>query len=147
MSEKAQRLLKLLTQGPHPVKTGVVTSVNLQELTCDVDPDDEGAELVGVRLRTIADDGAVDGFTVIPKVGSSVTLLMLDEDTAVVVQASTAQLLTLATENESLKAILKDTFAAIGRMSFQTNNGATLQLLNAPEFTALDQRLDLLFKN
>ena len=74
-------------------------------------------------------------------------VVMLDEDTAALVQASAAQLLTVATVNESLKAILKDTFAAIGRMSFQTNNGTTLKLLNAPEFTALDERLDFLFQN
>lgn len=147
MSEKIHRLLNILTAKPNPVKTGVVTAVDMDELTCDVEPDDEGAELVGVRLRSVADDSVTDGFIIIPTVGSSVTVLMLDDDTAILVMASTAQLLTLATENESLKSILADTFAAIGRMVFTTNNGPTTKLVNAAEFAGLSDRLDNLFYN
>lgn len=147
MSEKAHRLLNELTAKPHPIKVGTVKAVNLQKFTCDVDPDDEGAEIPDVLLRAVEVTGAATGFTVIPAEGAKVVVVMLDKDTAALVQASAAQLLTVATENESLKAILKDTLGAIGRMVFKTNNGATLELLNAPEFTSIDQRLDLLFKN
>ena len=58
MSEKAQNLLKQLLDLKHPVKSGVVKSVNLENLTCDVDPDDEGAELPNVRLRAVEISGA-----------------------------------------------------------------------------------------
>lgn len=147
MSEKAQRLLQELVKMPHPIIQGTVTAVNLGELTCDVDPDDEGAEIPDVRLRAEAEEGEGNGFIIIPAVGSKVTVVMLDKNTGVLLQARTAQLLTLATENESLKKLLQDTYAAIGRMVFTTNQGPTIKLVNAAEFTALSQRLDLLLKD
>jgi hypothetical protein len=141
--ETAFQKLRSLTDQPHPVKTGTVKAVNLKNLTCDVDPDDEGAEIPGVLLRAVEVNGAATGFTVIPAKGAKVVVLMLDEDTAALVQASSAQLLTVATENESLKAILKDTFTAIGRMKFLTaSGGPTVQLVNATEFSNLSSRLD-----
>lgn len=126
------------------VVTGVVTEVDKATRTCDVDPDDEGAPLVGVRLRSVV-DAVKDGFTIWPVVGSTVTVLMLDDHTGLVVQYTAVEAYTIRTEQESLKEVLSDFLDAIGRMVFTTNNGPTTQLVNAPEFTSLKQRLDLLF--
>lgn len=125
------------------VVTGVVKSVDKAERTIDVDPDDEGAELAGVRLRSVVDD-AKDGFTIWPVVGSTVTVLMLDDHTGLVVQYSEVEAYSMRTGRESLKAILSDFLDAIGHMVFTTNQGPTIKLVNAPEFTAIKQRLDLL---
>jgi hypothetical protein len=143
MSEKIQNLLNQLTNRPHPIKVGTVVEVDLAKFTCDVEPDDGGAEIPGVQLRALDDDGKATGFTIIPAKGAKVVLVMIDNDTAALVQASAAQLLTVSTESESLKQLLKDTYAAIGRMKFLTAaGGPTTTLVNAFEFDNLATRLD-----
>ena len=123
--------------------TGTVTAVDKTALTCDVQPDNEGAEFVGVRLRSVVDNGT-DGFVIFPKKGSSVTLLLLDKDTALVVQYSAVEVYSMRSETESLKAILSDFLDAIGQMVFTTNQGPTIKLVNAPAFAAIKQRLNAL---
>ncbi|GGG33422.1 hypothetical protein [Hymenobacter glacieicola] len=126
------------------VVTGKVTEVDQAERTCDVDPDDEGAPLVSVRLRSVVDDEQ-NGFTIWPAVGSTVTVLMLDDHTGLVVQYSEVEAYSIRNQKESLKAILSDFLDAVLNQVFTTNNGPTIQLVNAPEFTAIKERLDLLF--
>lgn len=128
------------------VVTGTVTDVDKADRTVDVDPDDEGAPLLGVRLRSVVDD-AKDGFTIWPVIGSTVTVLMLDDHTGLVVQYSAVEAFSLRTEKESLKDLLSDFLDAIGRMVFTTNSGATIKLVNAPEFVAIKNRLPLLFSD
>jgi hypothetical protein len=128
------------------VVTGTVTDVDKADRTVDVNPDDEGAPLLGVRLRSVVDD-AKDGFTIWPVIGSTVTVLMLDDHTGLVVQYSAVEAFSLRTEKESLKDVLSDFLDAIGRMVFTTNQGPTIKLVNAPEFTDLKTRLDLLFSD
>ncbi|MES2730041.1 MAG: hypothetical protein V4621_08125 [Pseudomonadota bacterium] len=128
------------------VVTGVVTSVDKDDRTIDVDPDDEGAELVGVRLRSVVDD-VQDGFTIWPVVGSTVTVLMLDDHTGLVVQYSAVEGYTLNAGEESFKQLMADFFSVIGRLVFMTNNGATLGL-TPDSITAVNdlaRRSNLLF--
>ena len=144
MSEAIVRMLKAIVAEHDKVVTGTVTSVDKEAMTCDVQPDNEGAEFVNVRLRSVLDDGQ-DGIVIFPKEGSSVTLLLLDEHTALVVQYSAVEAYSIRTEAESLKTILEDFLDAIGQMVFTTNQGPTIKLVNAPAFTAIKQRLNGLF--
>ncbi|MDJ0363567.1 hypothetical protein QMK33_00265 [Hymenobacter sp. H14-R3] len=141
MSETIQRLLKQLVAGPAQVVTGTVTAVDKAAMTCDVARDDEGADHVQVRLRAVV-DGGQDGLVIFPKVGSNVTLLLLDEDTALVIQYSAVEVYSIRTETESLKSILSDFLDAIGQMVFTTNQGPTIKLVNAPAFAKIKQRLN-----
>jgi hypothetical protein len=146
MSEQIKRLLKQLTDQPHPVISGTVSSVDLAELTCDVLPDDGGAELVNVRLRPVL-DGGNDGLLVVPAKDSSVAVLLLDEQTPLLIATSRVQLYSVRTETESLKEWAKDLLAAIRRQVFATNQGPTVRLINDADFLALDRRLDNLFND
>lgn len=141
MSEKIQQMLHQLTERPTKVATGTVTAVDKTALTCDVAPDNEGAEYVNVRLRAV-EDGGQDGIILFPVVGSSVTLLLIDAETALVVQYSAVEVYAIRTATESLKSILDDFLDAIGQMVFTTNQGPTIKLLNAPAFAAIKQRLN-----
>ena len=141
MSEKIVQMLKDLVREHDKVVTGTVTSVDKVNQTCDVQPDDEGAEFVNVRLRSVV-DGGQDGFTIFPVVDSSVTLLLLDEHTALVVQYSAVETYGISSGTESLKTILDDFLDAIGQMVFTTNQGPTIELVNAPAFAAIKQRLN-----
>ncbi len=143
MSEKVARLLAQLTERPNQVVTGTVTAVDKEALTCDVARDDEGADHIQVRLRSVV-DGGQDGFVIFPAVGSNVTLLLLDEDTSLVIQYSAVEVYAIRTETESLKAILSDLLDAITNQVFATNQGPTIQLVNAPDFAAIKQRLNSL---
>jgi hypothetical protein len=128
------------------VVTGVVTDVDKAERTIDVDPDDEGAPLVGVRLRSVV-DAAQDGFTIWPMKGSTVTVLMLDDHTGLVVQYSAVEGYSIRNGQESMKELMTDLFALFGRLVFQTNNGATLGL-TPDSISAVDdlsRRANLLF--
>ncbi|MBD2769698.1 hypothetical protein IC235_17550 [Hymenobacter sp. BT664] len=144
--ENIVNMLKQLVLGDLAamVVTGTVKDVDKAARTIDVDPDDEGAELLNVRLRSVV-DGAQDGFTIWPVQGSTVTVLMLDDHTGLVVQYSAVESYSIRNGQESMKELMSDLFDAIGRMVFQTNSGATLQLVNAPEFTDLKRRFNLLF--
>ena len=144
MSEVVKRLLQELTARPNQVVTGTVTKVDKAALTCEVDPHDGGAGHVQVRLRSVV-DGGTDGFVIFPKKGSDVTLLLLDEDTALVVQYGAVEVYSIKTDTESLKVVLSDLVDAIGQMVFTTNQGPTINLVNAPTFTAIKQRLNNLF--
>jgi hypothetical protein len=128
------------------VVTGVVTDVDKQARTIDVDPDDEGAELVGVRLRSVVDD-AQDGFTIWPVKGSKVTVLMLDDHTGLVVQYSAVEGYSIRNGQENMKQLMTDLFALFGRLVFQTNNGATLGLTpdSISAVNDLSRRANLLF--
>jgi hypothetical protein len=144
MSEKIKSLLNQLTARPGQVVTGTVVSVNKDAMTCDVARDDEGADHLQVRLRAVV-DGGQDGLVLFPVVGSNVTLLLLDEDTSLVIQYSAVDVYSIRTATESLKSILSDFLDAIGEMVFTTNQGPTIKLVNAPAFQDIKQRLNGLF--
>lgn len=50
-------------------------------------------------------------------------------------------------DNENLKTIMLDWVAAIKAMVFTTNAGPTINLVNAPQFTALEPRIKQLLKD
>jgi hypothetical protein len=146
--DEVVRMLKQLVLGDLAamVVTGVVKSVDKTECTCDVDPDDEGAELVNVRLRSVL-DGAQDGFTLWPKVGSSVTVLMLDKNTGLVVQYTAVECYDIRTENDSLKALLKDMIQWMREATYSNGAGPTGPANNVAALTQFDNRLNSFFND
>lgn len=132
-----------------PVQTRVakVTSVNEQEMTCDVDV--EGlAPRKRVRLRAVISGSG--GFVVIPQVGSYVLIGLIDNkpESCVVVATSDVSSYVIKTEQESLKKIIADLIDAINQITVNcaTPNSPSGVPLNALAFTAIKQRLNLLLK-
>ena len=87
MSEKAKSLLNMLVDHPPQPLTGTVKAVDLSAGTCDVEPNDGGADILGARLRAVL-DGAAVGLLLVPAVGADVVLLPLDAHSYAVVLAS-----------------------------------------------------------
>lgn len=62
---------------PKPIRSGKVVAVNMDNFTCDVDPNDGGAELQDIKLRPVVDDSKL-GLILIPAVGSEVKVCQSD---------------------------------------------------------------------
>lgn len=75
MSNTSKELRSLLNV-PHQVMRGVVTAVDTSAFTIDIDPDDGGAELLGIPLRGV-DDGGDEGVFSVPLVNSIVWFVIL----------------------------------------------------------------------
>jgi len=133
-------------QLPLQVFPATVKSVNKQEASLDAQPLELSApECFDVRLRAV-DDGSLHGLISWPQVGSVVLIGLIDNDlnTAFVVAASEVESFTLSTSAESLATVLQDLLTEIKGMKFTTNQGPTLQLLNAPAFDLIANRLTTL---
>lgn len=81
MSDKVKTLLEKLARKQVAIITiaATVTAVNMDELTCDVEPLDGGAEYFGVRLRGVI-DASEGGLVVIPKVDSTVLISLINNN-------------------------------------------------------------------
>lgn len=81
MSDKVKKLIEQLARKQVSIMTvaAKVTAVDMDELTCDVEPLDGGAEYFGVRLRSVI-DGSEGGFVVIPKVDSTVLVSLINNN-------------------------------------------------------------------
>lgn len=79
--------LKALVGKPAAPITGTVTAVDVAACSCDVEPNDGGAPVLGARLRAVL-DGSDAGVLLVPKVGADVLLLPLDDYTFAVALAS-----------------------------------------------------------
>ncbi len=146
MSERAVDLFgKLVGRSQtQSVIPGTVTAVDLAALTCAVQPDDGGAELLGVRLRPVL-DGVDNGLLVVPAEGSAVVVLMLDAHTGLLTSTSAVQLYSVRTERESLKAVLSDLLDAVRQLTVPTPAGPSGVPINTADFGALQTRLNNLF--
>jgi len=115
---------------------GVVTAVRPEEDTCDVQPDNDGAELLDVAL--------LGGMY--PAVGAQVLVGLIENrltDTFLVT-ADTITHYRLATEEESLHTLLKDIIAEVRALKFTTNAGPTIALVTDQQWALLDARVDKL---
>lgn len=121
---------------PVQVVAGTVTAVRPAEQECDVQPDSEDAELLGVALLN-GIYPAVGAQVLVGLVGNLVTDTFL-------IAADRVTHFQLATEQESLHTLLKDFVAAVRRLVFTTNVGPTIQLVTDPEWAALAARIDTL---
>lgn len=145
--------------GPAVSNIAKVKSVDETKATCVLIDEDE-LEIFDVRLRPVVSDNK--SFILVPKVGSFVLAIRVEDDDDWMVIASdevtkvgyyvnnTIVELTdkvhIEANGESLADLMNDLFAAIGNMVFTTNAGPTIKLINKPEFQALKTKFNKLLK-
>lgn len=119
-----------------------VLSVDKSANTCDVEPLDNTAELVEVRLQA----GNGKGLVMYPVVGSVVVVSFFSRDDAYVSLVSEVELFDIQTQNESLKAIITDLCSAIKTLTVTTPSGPSGTPINFAQFDTITNRLNNLFK-
>ena len=140
-------------------KMGRVISVDLKGMTCDVKPIDGSSDILGVHLQADSDHG---GFLLIPKEKSLVSVVFVNKETAVLANSGeltraslqiektkfemTPEGFLLQKEQETLKKLMLDLLAAIKLMTFTTNMGPTIKLINEAQFTAIEDRFKTFLK-
>ncbi|MGY0039184.1 hypothetical protein [Pedobacter sp. NJ-S-72] len=140
-------------------KIGRVVTVDLKGMTCDVQPVDGSSKILGVHLQADSDHG---GFLLIPKDDSLVSVVFINKETAVLANAGelnsaafqiektkfeiTNEGFLLQKEQETLKKLMLDLLAAIKLMTFTTNMGPTIKLINEAQFTAIENRFKSFLK-
>ncbi|WP_156101326.1 hypothetical protein [Flavobacterium gilvum] len=136
-----------------------VKSVDENKATCILE-DEDGQEFFDVRLRPVL--SGKKSFVLVPKVGSYVLAIRIEDDDDWMVIASdeiekvgfeigiTKMELTdkvhIEANGESLATLFDDLFAAIGNMVFVTPSGNTTSMVNIAEFTTLKTRFKQLLK-
>ena len=156
-----KELIQALAQTGDEIYTKIcrVIAVDDQEMTCDVKPIDGGAEIFGVYLQADSDHG---GFLLLPQKGSLVAVVFINKETAVVTNTGeitsasfqlektrfemTPEGFLLQKEQETLKKLMLDLFAAIKAMTFTTNMGPTIKLINEAQFTSIENRFKSFLK-
>lgn len=145
--------------GPAVSNIAKVKSVDENQAICVlVDEDDQ--EFFNVRLRPVLSGNK--SFILVPKVGSYVLALRVEDDDDWMVVAADevskvgyyigntiielTDKIHIEANNESLANLMDDLFTAIGNMVFVTPSGNTTALVNAPEFTTLKTRFKQLLK-
>lgn len=136
-----------------------VISVDTDNKTADLKPLDGSSEIYDAYIVTDDENGSL---YIEPKTGSLVCVVFVTKEIAVVVNAS--ELIKfrlkisnvemtidkdgflLKKENETLKKLMADFIKACRNMIFQTNSGITIELLNDPEFQALETRFNNFLK-
>jgi len=154
--------------GPAVSNIAKVKSVDETKATC-VLIDEDGQEIFDVRLRPVLT--GKKSFILVPKVGSQVLAVRVEDDDDWMVIASDeiekigyyigtmifeidAVGFLLKKENETLKKIMVDFIGAVKAMSFTVNTtgtaaaqaGSTTALNNTPQFTAIETRINQFLK-
>lgn len=120
-----------------------VLSVDKDANTVDVEPLDNSAELVDIRLQAQAGRGVV----YYPKVGSTVVISFLSKDDGYVSMFSDIDTLSIENENTSLKEILKMFSKAVQNIIVTTPAGPSKQVVNIQDFIKVDNLIDNLFSH
>lgn len=134
---------------PTQVLGGTVVAVDRARAVCDVQPADNNApELLDVQLRAV-DDGSTKGFVLWPVVGSPVLVGLIENDlnNCFVVAVSQVEAFTLASQTDSLAALLADLLTAIKQLTVTTGTGPSGPPINLPAFQLLAQRAATLFRS
>ena len=139
-----------------------VLSVDKSKGTCVVN--DGELDYTDVQLAAVVDETA-SRFYLFPKVGSSVLVSPVNEDIHRLYVEAYSEIESLALvidgvqlkidadgfllkkQNETLKKLMSDLFAAIKAMVFTTNNGPTINLVNLTQFEALETRFNDFLKD
>lgn len=127
-----------------------VISVDEGELTCDVEPLDGDAEVLGVRLGSSVDSG----FYCVPEEDSIVLVSFISKEAAFVsafgkvekVVFTASDKLVIKSEKESLKDLLEETLDAIQQITVPTGTGPSGTPVNATVFSQLSQRVSNLLE-
>jgi hypothetical protein len=148
-SEKDERLrkaLQTLHRKPFHTIVATVTAVDRQELSCDVEPLDGGAAMFDVRLRAALDNER-GGLVLLPAVGSTVLVSAINDNWnfPYVAMVSEVDLVSVKTQQESLKTLLNDILTAIQQLTVPTPAGPSGVPINLASFQQYNARLDNLF--
>lgn len=105
--------------------------------------EDETVKYFNVKFTP--DDKAT--FIQYPKVGSTATMILLDESTGYITNVSEIEGYYIGNENNSFLELMNDLFTAISNIQLQTNYGPTLpqSLTNIAEFNAVQNKFKNLF--
>lgn len=136
-------ILELVNEGVQVYSmVGTVKSVDAEGNFADITPLDGSADLLDVRI--VADSSAT--YKATPLVGSVVICTFLDNDNAFISQISEVDKYQIANTSESLKDLIEDLISAVQRITVTTPSGpSTLPLINDTEFTAIKNRVSILF--
>ncbi|WP_199118716.1 hypothetical protein [Pedobacter sp. ASV28] len=161
MTEEIARKLKLI--GKQDIDTSIMTVLSVDKTNGTCICDDGEIKHTDVRLSAIIDN-RLQKFYLFPKVNSTVLVTPINadynlqfvsavsevEDFSLVIEACKMQIdkegFLLKKENETLRALMLDLLAAIKAMKFTTNAGPTIALVNAPQFTAIENRFKQFLK-
>ncbi len=135
-----------------------VKSVDVESQTVDLQPLDGSAEILDALIQV-----AENGVFVEPKIGSLVACVFVTKEIAVVVNYSEIKQFQikiegvefqfdkegflLKKEGETLAKLMSDLLKEIQRMKFTTNTGSTIQLVNAAQFMAIENRFKTFLKD
>lgn len=120
---------------------GLVTAVDKDANTCNVEPLNDTADILAVKLK--AADG--DGIVYYPKVGSVVYVVMEDKNTGFVGMFSEIENLTVKAGGESLKEILLAFVGEVENLILKTSSGPTAGLVNPLQFKTVKDSINALF--
>ncbi|MBA9078935.1 hypothetical protein ACFFGQ_03580 [Rufibacter quisquiliarum] len=122
-AEKVKSLLKqILGDVPGMVIMGTVTELNHQDRTCDISPEDGGADVLDVRLRPLV-DGKDTGLNLTPAKGAHVVVLMIDENDGLLISC---------TELETFQVKVGQHQAKLDKEGWCFNSGDNGGLVNWP---------------
>lgn len=122
---------------------GSITDIDPIARTCTLN--DNGIAYYGVRLQVVT--GGSKGVLVLPKDGSSGLAVRIEEtDGWMLLACSKIERVELIINDENIGDLVRDLLKAIRAMKFTTNAGPTIALINDPEFIAIEQRIDKIFK-
>jgi hypothetical protein len=161
--EEIGRKLKQIGRQDTDTTIMEVVSVDKSEGTC-VCYDGE-LEHTDVRLSAIIDVELKKQYFLFPKVGSTVLVTPIDndynyqfvsaisepEEMFLRIGDTTFQIdengFLIKRESETLRKLIVDLIEEIKAMKFTTNSGPTIKLINAPKFTAIENRFKQLLKD
>lgn len=155
-----EALQKLVESGNELyAKIAEVTTVDVEAKTCDVKPIDGSSEIFDVFLNLDENSGQFRE----PVVGALICIVFITKETAVAVNYSELKQhnvkiketeftidengFLLKKADENLAKLMDDLLKEIQKMKFTTNTGSTINLINAPEFMAIQTRFKTLLKD
>lgn len=160
--EQIRQSLQLMAArfGPLNTMLAQVVSVNEDALTCELIADE--LEVYDVRLTPVLTGN--QSVVLFPKINSWVLCARIEQDEDWMVMSAeevdkyriTAGDMVFEMDGEKflfkngeddLKKLMDDLFDAILAMSFTTNTGVTIKLVNAIQFQGLKTRVDALLKS
>lgn len=123
---------------------GNVLKVDKEANTCDVDPLDDSAHLLGIDLK--ADDGG--GMVLYPKEGSLVYVIMTSQSTGFVGMFSELDMVTMQAGGEDFGLIMLDIMKYIKSIQLLTSQGPTTGMVpvSIQNFVEIENRVKKFFK-
>jgi hypothetical protein len=146
-SDKLKFLFQELSKNPKNggfaiMGTVVSGSVDKTANTCDVDPLDDSATIMGVDLN--ADKG--EGVLLYPKEGSLVYVVMTTGATGFVAMFSEVETLSIKAGGKELKQILLDFITSVKTAERNTPSGPSTGLVVPTQFNLVENDINTMFE-